>query len=102
MTDKELENHLEDNFDEYEEVSGDESKEIRAALENTPVKKDKRITLRLNEDLLKTLKYHAKEAGIPYQTFIGSLLTQAVSRPTVNERLQSLEQEVKNLKSRVS
>jgi predicted DNA binding CopG/RHH family protein len=44
--------------------------------------KNSRITLRVNDGVLKNLKSMASKRGMPYQTFIGHLLTDVASHKT--------------------
>ena len=71
--------------------------DVEAAIEL--LGEDRTLTLRLNADVLKALKQHANNAGFPYQTFICSLLIQAVGKPSVDARLERVEQEIESLKS---
>jgi len=70
-------------------------KDVEAAIEL--LSEDRILTLRLNPDVLEALKKHANKSGFPYQTFISSLLIQAVGKPSVDARLESIENELKKL-----
>jgi predicted DNA binding CopG/RHH family protein len=73
------EQNLEDNFDRLIELSPQEEKEkikmlTQSAKQYVKKNKDKRITIRIySEDLVK-IKERAKEDGLPYQTYLTSLL----------------------------
>jgi predicted DNA binding CopG/RHH family protein len=60
---------------EWESVADIESKRVfsKAAAENF-LRKDERITLRLSSGDLRRLKQKAAYKGLPYQTFISSVL----------------------------
>jgi len=73
------EQDLEDNFEKLTELSPKEEKQkikmlTKAAKEHMKKIKDKRITIRIySEDLVK-IKELAREDGLPYQTYLTSLL----------------------------
>lgn len=58
---------------EWVSLSKGEAKSY-AALARNQLKKDHRISLRISGKDLKRLQKRAFEEGIPYQTFIGSIL----------------------------
>ncbi|MEK7078783.1 MAG: antitoxin [Patescibacteria group bacterium] len=64
--------------DEFVEIPNqkEEMKKFRAAAKYTleKMKKDKRITIRVQSEDLKTIQNKAIETGIPYQTLIASIL----------------------------
>lgn len=64
--------------DEFVEIPNqeEEMKRYRAAAKYTleKMKKDKRITIRVESEDLKTIQNKAIESGIPYQTLIASIL----------------------------
>lgn len=64
--------------DEFVEIPNqeEEMKRYRAAAKYTlaKMKKDKRITIRVESEDLKTIQNKAIETGIPYQTLIASIL----------------------------
>ena len=59
------------------DLSDQERQELKAAAERSlSLKKSKNINIRINESDLTELKQRAEEAGIPYQTLIGTALHQ--------------------------
>lgn len=66
--------------DEFVEVPNQEEeiKKVRAYAKYTleKMKKEKRLTLRLQKEVLEKIQEKALDAGIPYQTLIGSILHQ--------------------------
>lgn len=73
----EYEQDLEDNFDRSEPLSAKEEacdvKMLKSAATNY-LKKDQRITIRVYSSDLERIKLMAAEEGLPYQTFITSVL----------------------------
>lgn len=63
--------------DEFEEVPNQEKeiKRLSSYFKELP-KKDKRITIRVNENDLEQVKSRAVASGIPYQTIIAALIRQ--------------------------
>jgi len=61
---------------EYVPVSAAEDKRIREAI--AAYRKDAVISLRINSQDLAALKAKAKKFGVPYQTYITSILHHAV------------------------
>lgn len=47
----------------------------------------KHITLRINENDLERIKFEAEKEGIPYQTFINSILHKYTTHQLVDEKL---------------
>ena len=85
------EKQIENQIDEYIPLSEKEKNKIlRAATKNITV------SLRINENLLKTIKIRAAEEGIPYQTLISSILHKYVTNRLIEEKY--LKQAVKTLK----
>lgn len=80
----EYEQDLEDNFEKLIELPPEEKKAkikmlVEAAKEHVRKNKDKRITIRIyGEDLIK-IKELAKEDGLPYQTYLTSLLHKIIT-----------------------
>jgi len=74
----EYEQDLEDNFEKLIELPPEEEKKriemlVEAAKEHRK-NKDKRITIRIYSEDLAKIKERAKEDGLPYQTYLTSLL----------------------------
>jgi predicted DNA binding CopG/RHH family protein len=73
------EKNLEDNFEKLVGLSPKEEKEkikmlTEAAKKHVKKNKDKRITLRIYSEDLEKIKALAREDGLPYQTYLTSLL----------------------------
>ncbi|MEM7738901.1 MAG: hypothetical protein AAF267_24295 [Deinococcota bacterium] len=66
--------------------------ELQAIARNT-VKKDKRINIRISNRDLKAIQSRALEEGIPYQTFVSSIIHKYISGSlqdlTANKQRQS-------------
>lgn len=73
------ENDIEDQFDDLQPYSGHKKKnaimKAKVAAENY-MRKNKRITIRIYDADLNRIKRLAMEEGLPYQTFITSVLHQ--------------------------
>ena len=54
-------------------LTGDRKKELEAIAGNT-FKKDKRINIRISNRDLTAIQSRASEEGIPYQTFVSSII----------------------------
>jgi predicted DNA binding CopG/RHH family protein len=68
----------------------------------TKAKKIK-ITVNVDEDLLKELRHMAETTGIPYQSLLNKVLRDAVmAKKDEGSRLDRLEREVERLKKKVS
>lgn len=75
------------------------SDEIRAAM--AKVKKIK-ITINIDEDILRTVRKMSDRTGVPYQSLLNRILRGAVSRRKQTEsRITRLEKEVSALKNRL-
>ena len=72
------ENDLEKNFDKSEiyspEVEAEKIQKLVAAAKDYRKKKGQRITVRVYNNDLERIKYLAEEEGLPYQTYITSIL----------------------------
>lgn len=72
-----LEQVLEDNFENSQPLPPQEQAQTLQALKNAAknyLKKDKRITIRVYSSDLERIKMLAAEEGLPYQTYITSVL----------------------------
>ncbi len=76
-----FEQDIERSIDSYIPVSDEERETILKA-----VKKNKAITLRINETVLQVIKKRADEEGIPYQSLISSVLYKFCTDRLVDER----------------
>jgi predicted DNA binding CopG/RHH family protein len=84
----EIAEDFENNSENWVEASAEEQEKLRRTLKKS---KEMRITLRIDKDVLKKIKIKAQNEGLPYQTYINSVLyKQANSR---NE-LQVLREEI--------
>jgi predicted DNA binding CopG/RHH family protein len=72
------ERDLEENFDKSEvyspEVEAEKIQQLVAAAKSYRKKKGQRITVRVYNSDLERIKYLAEEEGLPYQTYITSVL----------------------------
>ncbi len=76
-----FEQDIERSIGSYIPVSDEERETILKA-----VKKNKAITLRINETVLQVIKKRAEEEGIPYQSLISSVLYKFCTDRLVDER----------------
>jgi predicted DNA binding CopG/RHH family protein len=68
----------------YKKVSSEKKKNIESILEKSSKKRV--VTLRLNNNDLEQLKSIAKTEGMPYQTFISSILHKYVNDRFVDKK----------------
>ena len=78
------EKEIEKNAGKFKKVSKSKKKKIEKIIEN--VNKKRRITLRLNIQDIELLKSKADEEGLPYQTFISSILHKYITNKLVDEK----------------
>lgn len=64
---------------EYESVLTESRKKELEAIANSTSKKDKRINIRISNRDLTAIQSRALEEGIPYQTFVSSIIHKYVS-----------------------
>ncbi len=76
-----FEQDIERSIGSYIPVSDEERETILKA-----VKKNKAITLRINETVLQVIKKRAEEEGMPYQSLISSVLYKFCTDRLVDER----------------
>jgi predicted DNA binding CopG/RHH family protein len=70
-------------------------KDRLSAEDFAPENVKQRISIMIDMDVLDKVKVHAKNAGLPYQTFINQLLRQHVSgQSTVEQRLKKIEETI--------
>jgi len=60
---------------------------LSESLRNPSANLKKAITLRINENDLERIKFEAEKEGIPYQTFITSILHKYTTKQLVDEKL---------------
>lgn len=53
-----------------------------------------RISMALPKVLLAKIRVRANEEGLPYQTWMQSILHKELSKPTLEERVAAIEREV--------
>ena len=79
-----------DSFENDEWVSvpsvNEEIKKLQQAASNT-LKKDKRINIRMTSKDLNDIKVKAIEEGLPYQSFITSILHKYISGKIIEKRI---------------
>ena len=73
----EEEKQIENEIDQYKSVSADEKKKIEKIIDKT--KKNKAISLRINNYDLEKIKEKAEREGVPYQTLITNILHKYIS-----------------------
>jgi len=73
LTPEELEMEASVNWDTVRQVTGEEKAYYQQIAKNTTAK-NKAITIRLSERTLMRLKAKAAQEGLPYQTFVASLI----------------------------
>jgi len=78
------EKRVEENILKYKPISSERRKRIDAIIEKANEKKN--ISLRLKSQDLSLIKIHAQEEGIPYQTFISSILHKFVTEQLIEQK----------------
>jgi predicted DNA binding CopG/RHH family protein len=73
----EEEKQIESEIDQYKSVSADKKKKIDKIIDQT--KKNKAISLRINNYDLEKIKEKAEKEGVPYQTLITNILHKYIS-----------------------
>lgn len=73
----EEEKQIESELDQYKPVSADKKKKIEKIIDQT--KKNKAISLRINNYDLEKIKEKAEKEGVPYQTLITNILHKYIS-----------------------
>jgi predicted DNA binding CopG/RHH family protein len=73
----EEEKQIESEIDRYKSVSADKKKKIEKIIDQT--KKNKAISLRINNYDLEKIKEKAEKEGVPYQTLITNILHKYIS-----------------------
>jgi len=78
------ETEIEKMAEEFVEIDEEERKEIEEIIEKT--RRKKAITLRISENDLEKIKKEAEKEGIPYQTFITSILHKYITNQLIEEK----------------
>jgi len=78
------ETEIEKMAEEFVEIDEEERKEIEEIIEKT--RRKKAITLRIPENDLEKIKKEAEKEGIPYQTFITSILHKYITNQLIEEK----------------
>src|SRR6056297_890073 len=73
----EEEKQIENEMDQYKSVSEEKKKKIEKIIDQT--KKNKAISLRINNYDLEKIKEKAEKEGVPYQTLITNILHKYIS-----------------------
>jgi predicted DNA binding CopG/RHH family protein len=73
----EEEKQIEREIDQYKSVSAEKKKKIKKIIDQT--KKNKAISLRINNYDLEKIKEKAEREGVPYQTLITNILHKYIS-----------------------
>ncbi|MEA3369534.1 MAG: antitoxin [Candidatus Ratteibacteria bacterium] len=89
------EKRIEENIMQYRPVSAKTRTKIEHIIKRAKEKKN--ISLRVNGQDLNLLKLHAEQEGIPYQTYISSILHKFVTEQLVEEK--NIVRSIKLLKS---
>ena len=75
---------VEENAENFIQVTGKEKNEIENIIDT--VNHKKAITLRIYENDLEKIKVEAGKEGIPYQTFISSILHKYITHQLIEEK----------------
>ena len=78
------ESNIENNAENFVKVSTKTKKRLSNIISKANEKN--RITLRLNNQTLDLIKHKAREEGLPYQTFISSILHKFANDKLVDEK----------------
>ncbi|MCK4249609.1 MAG: antitoxin [Candidatus Omnitrophica bacterium] len=78
------EKKIEENILRYKPISPKYQKKIENIIKNANEKKN--ISLRVKSQDLSLIKIHAQEEGIPYQTFISSILHKFVTEQLIEQK----------------
>ena len=80
---------------EFESVLTQERKHELEAIAGNTLKKDKRINIRISSRDLTAIQSRASEEGIPYQTFVSSIIHKYVSGSlqdlTANKQMRPMQ-----------
>ena len=78
------ETEIEKMAEEFVEIDEQDRKKIEEIIEKARRKKS--ITLRIPENVLEKIKKEAEKEGIPYQTFITSILHKYITNQLIEEK----------------
>lgn len=80
---------------EFESVLTESRREELVAIASNTFKKDKRINIRISNRDLTAIQSRATEEGIPYQTFVSSIIHKYISGSlqdlTANKQIQPMQ-----------
>ncbi len=79
-----FEKEIENNADQFVKVSDKTHRRIKKIISKANEKN--RVTLRLNNQTLDLIKRKAQEDGLPYQTFISSILYKYATDKLIDEK----------------
>lgn len=79
-----LEKEIENNAEEFVSASRKTKQRVKKIISKANEKN--RITLRLNNQTLESIKRKAQEEGLPYQTFISSILYKYANDKLMDEK----------------
>ncbi|HBE01768.1 MAG TPA: hypothetical protein DC049_04755 [Spirochaetia bacterium] len=78
-----FERDIEKNLNQFSEISENEYKKINKIIDKANQKKI--ISIRINENDLETIKLKAGKEGMPYQTYISSVLHKYITNQLIDE-----------------
>ncbi len=79
-----FENEIEKNAEQFETASPKTKEKVKRIISKANEKN--RITLRINNQTLESIKRKAQEEGLPYQTFISSILYKYANDKLIDEK----------------
>lgn len=79
-----FEREIENNAEEYVKATGKTKQRVQKIISKANEKN--RVTLRLNNQTLELIKQKAREEGLPYQTFISSILHKYATDKLIDEK----------------
>ena len=79
-----FEKEIENNAEQFVKVSKKSKQKIKKIISKANEKN--RVTLRLNNQILELIKIKAQEEGLPYQTFISSILHKYATDKLIDEK----------------
>ncbi len=79
-----FEKEIENDAEQFVKVSKKSKQKIKKIIKKANEKN--RVTLRLNNQILELIKKKAQEEGLPYQTFISSILHKYATDKLIDEK----------------
>ena len=79
-----FENEIENNAEKFVKASENTQQKVKKII--TKANEKNRITLRLSNQTLEAIKQKAQEEGLPYQTFISSILYKYANDKLLDEK----------------